>query len=109
MHIWSTGDPTNMAALKQGFLAHNQHIRSVVPSERLLIWHPKDGWDLLCKFLEKDTPAEPVPKVNEGDFTVKIFQYILLLRFKGVAKRMAIVGLPVALGRGFWWWYQRNL
>lgn len=97
-----------MSALKQGFLAHNQHIRSVVPAERLLVWHPKDGWGPLCKFLEKDVPAEPLPKVNEGDFTVKIFQYILMLRFMGVAKRMAIVGLPVALGWGMWWWYQKS-
>lgn len=97
-----------MNALKEGYLAHNQHIRSVVPKERLLVWHPKDGWGPLCKFLGKDVPEEPVPKVNEGDFTVTIFRYILVLRFTEIAKRMVKVGLPVAVGWGVLWWYQRN-
>jgi hypothetical protein len=30
----------------------------------LLIWNLKEGWDPLCKFLGKQVPTTPVPKVN---------------------------------------------
>ena len=43
----------------------NEEVKSTVPSERLLVWHPKDGWDPLCEFLEVDVPDEPLPQVND--------------------------------------------
>lgn len=63
---WSSGKPNDRQALREGFIAHNEHIRSHVPKERLLEFDPKDGWEPLCKFLEKDIPNEPFPFVNKG-------------------------------------------
>ena len=45
----------------------NQHIENVkasIPEERLLIFHPKDGWEPLCNFLNVPIPSEPFPNTN---------------------------------------------
>lgn len=51
---------------KQLYLDHNEHVKAIVPPERLLIWGPADGWEPLCKFLDKPIPDGPVPHVNES-------------------------------------------
>jgi hypothetical protein len=45
----------------------NDEVKSTVPAERLLVWHPKDGWEPLCEFLEVGVPDEPVPNVNDTE------------------------------------------
>ena len=45
----------------------NEEVRTTVPSDKLLEWHPKDGWEPLCEFLEVDVPDEPVPNVNDTE------------------------------------------
>ena len=43
-------------------------IQKTVPADRLLIWNLKDGWEPLCKFLNKAIPDFPVPRDNKtGD------------------------------------------
>lgn len=41
-------------------------IRSV-PKDRLLVFNVKQGWEPLCKFLDKPIPKEPFPRLNDGD------------------------------------------
>ena len=41
-------------------------IRGLVPKERLLEWTVNDGWEPLCKFLDKPVPDEPFPHVNKA-------------------------------------------
>ena len=36
-----------------------------MPSDRLLVWNPADGWDPMCDFLEVAVPAEPMPRLND--------------------------------------------
>ncbi|KAM0366855.1 hypothetical protein ACHAPK_008335, partial [Fusarium culmorum] len=36
------------------------------PKERLLEWTVQDGWEPLCKFLDKPIPDEPFPHVNKA-------------------------------------------
>lgn len=45
----------------------NDSVKEMVPSERLLVWDPKDGWDPLCQFLEVDVPGDPLPHLNETE------------------------------------------
>jgi hypothetical protein len=48
---------------------HIQNVVEIVPAERLLQYYVKDGWEPLCKFLDKPVPAEPFPRLNErADF-----------------------------------------
>ena len=35
-----------------------------MPADRLLIWNLKDGWEPLCKFLDKPVPAVDIPRDN---------------------------------------------
>jgi hypothetical protein len=45
----------------------NDEVTTTVPAERLLVWHPKDGWEPLCEFLDVTVPDEPVPNVNDTE------------------------------------------
>lgn len=43
----------------------NDDVISTVPSDRLLVWDPSEGWEPLCRFLEADVPPEPLPRLND--------------------------------------------
>jgi hypothetical protein len=49
------------------FEKRNQEIIDSLPPERLLVFHPKQGWEPLCKFLGVDVPDSPFPRVNSRD------------------------------------------
>lgn len=76
-------------ALKEGFIKYNEHIRAVVPKERLLEYKIGDGWEPICKFLGKPVPDEPYPWVNEGDNTDKLH----MKAFRGVLILFLLKGL----------------
>jgi len=43
----------------------NERVKRDVPADRLLVWHPADGWEPICRFLEVPVPDEPVPNTND--------------------------------------------
>jgi hypothetical protein len=50
---------------KRMYHDHYEHIKKLVPPERLLVYRVgKDGWEPLCKFLDKRVPAIGFPWVN---------------------------------------------
>jgi hypothetical protein len=49
------------------YLKHYQEVMEKVPEEKLLVMELGEGWDRLCKFLGKEVPEVPYPKVNSGD------------------------------------------
>jgi len=63
---WTSGHPDDREALRAGFLAHNQRVRSLAPKYNFLEFSVTDGWEPLCKFLGKEVPNEPFPHVNKG-------------------------------------------
>ena len=78
-------DPYNRAALRKGFIAHNEHVRQTVPAHRLLEFQMQEGWEPLCSFLEKPQPDVPFPHINEGtataDLLAKAAVMILLIQY----------------------------
>ena len=62
--IGSGADAEEMAA---GFERWNQQVIDTVPSDRLLVWDPKDGWEPLCELLEVRVPDAPLPNVNDTE------------------------------------------
>lgn len=50
--------------LLTGCIEHCNMIRGLVPKERLLEWNVGDGWEPLCKFLDKQVPDDEFPHVN---------------------------------------------
>lgn len=46
---------------------HNRRVREVIPSDRLLEYNVKQGWEPLCNFLEiADCPTTPFPRTNSA-------------------------------------------
>ena len=46
------------------YLAHNERVKRLLPSDRLLIFKAADGWPPLCEFLGCPQPDAPFPRVN---------------------------------------------
>jgi hypothetical protein len=43
----------------------NAQVQATIPSERLLVWDPGEGWEPLCEFLAVAVPDEPLPQTND--------------------------------------------
>ena len=46
------------------FNDHIAEVKRVVPPERLLVYHVKEGWEPLCRFLDVPIPQTPFPHMN---------------------------------------------
>ena len=49
----TNGEPAEMGEAMERW---NQTVIDTVPSDRLLVWHPKDGWEPLCELLDVPVP-----------------------------------------------------
>jgi Sulfotransferase domain len=50
----------------QYYSFHNQHIREIVPKERLLEFKAADGWEPLCEILGTEVPSGRYPHRNDS-------------------------------------------
>ncbi len=62
-----TPAPFDEQLAKQAYERHNAEVRAEVPVNRLLEWHPGDGWAPLCERLGVPVPDEPFPNINRTD------------------------------------------
>lgn len=46
---------------------NNEKVRDTIPSDRLLIFKPAEGWEPLCNFLGVPVPATAFPRSNARD------------------------------------------
>ena len=60
-------DLTDKDAVLSAYRSHNQHVREVIPSDRLLVFSVKQGWGPLCEFLGVDAPDGPFPHYHPRD------------------------------------------
>jgi len=44
---------------------YQEEVQETVPSDRLLVWSVREGWEPLCEFLEVPVPDEPFPRLND--------------------------------------------
>ena len=58
------GDISDRAFLTGWYAARNQQVIDALASERLLMFHPREGWEPLCTFLGVPVPDLPFPRVN---------------------------------------------
>lgn len=49
------------------FEKHNAEVQATVPSERLLVFDVREGWQPLCDFLGLPVPDQPFPKTNSSE------------------------------------------
>ena len=52
---------------KLAYERHNADVRASVPADRLIDWHPGDGWAPICRVLDLPVPSEPFPHLNSTD------------------------------------------
>lgn len=52
---------------KRAFEQHNADVRASVPADRLIDYHPGDGWEPICARLGLAVPSEPFPHLNTTD------------------------------------------
>lgn len=85
----------------RGFIRWNEEVTRVVPTDRLLVFRVRDGWEPLCRFLNKPIPQEPFPHVNDrGEMQRRIAEFRKrLILF--VSSSTLVLGLSLALG--IWW------
>jgi hypothetical protein len=106
LHTWTGGDINNFEKLKEGYVKHNERMRAIVPKERLLEWHPRNGWQPLCEFLGKEVPEGEFPKVNQGNFVADLHSKMLVFRFVVVVLKALRAVSPVLVVGAAWLWFR---
>lgn len=61
------GDITDRTFMTGWYVKRNQEVIDTIPAERLLVFHPRMGWEPLCAFLGVAVPDVPFPRVNSRD------------------------------------------
>ena len=79
------------------FRAHYDGVRGLVPNERLLEYHPSEGWEPLCKFLGREVPDKPFPRVNASGEFGKIMNGMVKDALKRYCIKLSVLILPVAI------------
>jgi Sulfotransferase domain len=67
LHQRFTANWDDEDAAKLAYLRHNDAVRAETPPDRLVEYHPGDGWGPLCAALDVPEPDEPFPHVNTTD------------------------------------------
>ena len=62
-----TPDWLDEDAAKAAYTKHNDEVRAETAPDRLVEWHPGDGWEPLCTALDLPIPDAPYPHVNTTD------------------------------------------
>jgi hypothetical protein len=66
------------ADLEQGSLQkHEDHLRKVVPAEKLFFYKVSDGWEPLCKILQVPVPDRPFPHNNTPESAKLVFRGVV--------------------------------
>jgi len=63
-NIWEPNYKMSPENWINGYVLHNAAVKQLVPPEQLLVFQAGDGWDNLCRFLDKKVPGRPFPKEN---------------------------------------------
>ena len=108
LSFWTQGKPYDRGALRKGFLNHYEHIRSVVPPSKLLEFQPEDGWEPVCKFLDKDIPDGPYPHSNEGTYTADRHWWAMPIRTAVVVGKVLAFSAPVAVALVVAGWFKNG-
>jgi hypothetical protein len=80
------------------FEEHIEEVRRLVPQERLLVYHVKDGWGPLCAFLGVPEPENPFPHINDRKTTQRMY---LAARLAAGILAFGLVGFLVWLISAF--------
>ena len=78
--VWFGRDMSKENAMNQ-YILHNAAVQHLVPPEQLLVYHVGEGWEPICKFLDKPVPTTPFPRENAagqaGNIIDKLFKFTI--------------------------------
>ncbi|KZL83869.1 hypothetical protein CI238_06993 [Colletotrichum incanum] len=86
-----------------------ESVKALVPPERLLVLNLEKGfgWEEICKFLERDVPDEPYPRINAmADFHVAA-EMVVSPAIKKTVRILSSSAVAIA-GIGLWYWQRRR-
>jgi hypothetical protein len=96
---YSLTKEANRAAMATSFDAHTEWVKSVVPDDHLVIFHPRDGWEPLCTALKVPVPDTPFPKVNSTEeFKARLKAIAIMVWFPVVIVATLFLLLPALYG-----------
>ena len=89
------------------FNEHNQAVQETIPTDKLLVFDVKQGWEPLCQFLGVSVPVgEPFPHLNDAS-SMRMRTW-LRERYRGVALRVGAIAASVVLGLLALTWHRRR-
>ena len=95
--IWDRlfgGGLEDKAAAQRVFEQHEADVKAAFAEDRLLVFHPREGWEPLCTFLGKPVPATEFPNVNDRDEFKK--RIAIFRRLRWVPYGLAAVAALIA-------------
>lgn len=106
MYLCTRGNLNDRQQLAQTFHDHYEHVRRVVPKEKLFEFDPKGGYEPLCKFLDKPVPkGGTYPHTNTPENLIevhaKLWWYTLAIAVKKIGVNLGAVVIPA----GAMWYY----
>lgn len=112
MRIMSKGrvpwKPSAAPSYLEYFDEHYALVRRLVPRDRLLEWHPSQGWGPVCEFLDLPVPAKEFPHICTSDGNVRIHASTYWRRWQHVVQKgvqtVSFIGLTVG---GIWYFRSR--
>lgn len=108
-HRWArwwmgaVGKKDMQAKARDVYREHYAMVRRVTPKERLLEYRLGDGWEPLCRFLGKEVPDVPFPKVNDAEVHSEQLKVIMMRGFRNMLGRAVRVLGPLAVIAVAWW------
>lgn len=93
--VFCDGDYDDQDKLKKRFLEHAEHVRQVVPKDRLLEYRIQQGWEPLVKFLDLGERNGSLPRENGQSAYIemcsKFWKFVVFRSFKNLIKLAVIL------------------
>lgn len=83
-HLLKQWDEYPNGWLEEQYQRHNQHVMETVPVDQLLIFNVKEGWEPLCRFLDKTVPTDKpfsYVKVNTSNGLLELKQTMIIVTY----------------------------
>jgi len=100
---------------KMHYRRHNTYVKDLIPAENLLVYEVTEGWEPLCKFLNKEVPDRSFPMTNVAGSKGNILERIMNeTEYAARAKKevmCSVFGIILATGgacAAAWYWYTES-
>ena len=87
---------------------HNAMVKRLAAG-RVLVYNTKEGWEPLCKFLDKEVPSSDFPHVNKTDEHRNLFATARRQALIGFGKRLLVQGALPSMLAGLVLWKKANI